>query len=152
MAGGIAQGKAEKKNAQANRAAAARAFNQTVGDIEAQRAEMVRAAGAEAANIKTVSAREKGVAQTAAAESGVTGGSPDAVQAQLQRALEVALGYQSENLKIRQKQLDREIEGAAAGAQSRIQANPDPSNLALRTGIAAVNTAIPFAMPYIGRR
>jgi hypothetical protein len=148
VAGGISSANAAKKQSKADIAAAGRAFTQTVGDIEAQRDEIARAAMGERAQLQQVAAQEQGSVQTAVAENGVTGASPTALSNQFDRALMQALQINTENLALKNKQLDREIEGAAAGAQGRINqakaAAPSAFGTALSVGTGAFNAALPF--------
>ena len=145
--GGLAAAGARNKQSKAEQAAAAKAFTKTVGDIEAQRNEIVRAAVGERAQIAAISAQEKGTVQAAVAESGVEGSSPTMLSNQFDKALLEALQLNTENLSLKSKQLDREIEGAAAGAQSRMQAAQAQRPGALdyaSIGLGAASAALPF--------
>lgn len=147
--GGLTGQSAAKKNAKMEAAAAARAFSDTVGDIEARRVEELRASTNNQFQLVTASAQEQGTAQASAAESGLGGQGKDSIKVQFDRALALALGANAENLKMTNKQLDRDITGAASGAISRTNAAKAAVPSGFSVGANIVGGVAQTVLPYI---
>lgn len=133
VANHIGQSKANKANA----AAAATELMLNYRDIAARGLEEQTAAGQARVGVAEQAAALLSQGQLSAAESGVAGGSVDALLGEILGQQGNANTTIDTNLAAVQAQLQREREGAFAGFQSRRAAVPAPSLLATGLGISA---------------
>lgn len=133
---------AQNKASKANAAAAQRAFTSTLSDINARKAEETESANLVGKQARELSLVEQGLAQTSAAEGGVSGSSVDAQSNVLSRTLGGFLSSLDVSTDNTLRQLDRSKEGAEATRDSRIASVPRASGLAtgLRIGGRALST------------
>lgn len=146
-AGDIGDYMAQKKNSQANKAAAIASQVGQVNDINLRELQEKQAASQE---IEAASRQTKTVlsqARLSASEAGVSGASVDALLNDIGAENSTYTGDVQQNLSNTQAQLERQKQGVYAQTQDRINSAPAPNPfaLALRIGGGIIGTAATFA-------
>jgi hypothetical protein len=134
--GSIAGASAANKQAKATKASALESLRLGVADVNARVREETAAAGQTSQQIAAAGEAGTATAQTSAAESGVAGGSVDALVMALLKQQSGAQGVVDANLSAVEAQAQRQRAGLAAEASSRIAGAPVANPVATGLGIA----------------
>lgn len=140
VGGAIADHKAQKKNAKAERAAARTTLTSQLRDLSLRGQQEMLAAAQEANLIKREGLRTRGSLAANAAASNVAGASVDALEAELLRNESEAMHVLDTNLSMTLDQITGHKRAAITEANNRIAGAPNPS--ALATGIRAGGSAL----------
>jgi hypothetical protein len=143
VAGDIAANKAAEKQRKAIEKAANASLEGQLADLQARAKQEREAAQFQVQQDQELSLAELGLAQASAADSGVTGGSVDALTSSLKRRATVSRDITGLNLQNVLEQLSRGARGAIAERDSRVAGAPQGTPAGV-IALNALNTAIPL--------